>query len=181
LKGDAARIIFAKNFKEVQRIKTQLDQYTDLTCIIHTTPLYPVFSTIRVEFCIERVNTLPGIHPALSDGVKIKVFLSRISPLPVQNRMQSSGTGAVFLSTVKQPMCNTRQKQQKETLYALSGSAPKPEPAEGKRQFVSIWVPPEHKNKSYINAGRLLQRRKVSVHRRWIQRRRRIDMPIPLS
>lgn len=30
LKGDAARIEFVKNFKEVQRLKTQLDQYTDL-------------------------------------------------------------------------------------------------------------------------------------------------------
>jgi type I restriction enzyme, R subunit len=30
LKGDAARITFVKNFKEVQRIKMQLDQYTDL-------------------------------------------------------------------------------------------------------------------------------------------------------
>lgn len=30
LKGDAARITFVKNFKEVQRIKTELDQYTDL-------------------------------------------------------------------------------------------------------------------------------------------------------
>ncbi len=30
LKGEAARIAFVKNFKEVQRLKTQLDQYTDL-------------------------------------------------------------------------------------------------------------------------------------------------------
>lgn len=30
LKGDAARINFVKNFKEVQRLRTQLDQYTDL-------------------------------------------------------------------------------------------------------------------------------------------------------
>jgi type I restriction enzyme R subunit len=30
LKGDAARIEFVKNFKEVQRLKMQLDQYTDL-------------------------------------------------------------------------------------------------------------------------------------------------------
>lgn len=30
LKGDAARISFIKNFKEVQRLKTQLDQYTDI-------------------------------------------------------------------------------------------------------------------------------------------------------
>ena len=30
LKGDAARIEFIKHFKEVQRLKTQLDQYTDL-------------------------------------------------------------------------------------------------------------------------------------------------------
>ncbi|MFD2163108.1 type I restriction endonuclease subunit R [Paradesertivirga mongoliensis] len=30
LRGDAARIAFLKNFKEVQRLKTQLDQYTDL-------------------------------------------------------------------------------------------------------------------------------------------------------
>jgi type I restriction enzyme R subunit len=30
LRGDAARITFVKNFKEVQRLKTQLDQYTDL-------------------------------------------------------------------------------------------------------------------------------------------------------
>lgn len=30
LRGDAAKITFVKNFKEVQRIKTQLDQYTDL-------------------------------------------------------------------------------------------------------------------------------------------------------
>jgi type I restriction enzyme R subunit len=31
LKGDAARIVFIERFKEVQRLKTQLDQYTDLT------------------------------------------------------------------------------------------------------------------------------------------------------
>lgn len=31
LRGDAARIAFIKNFKEVQRLKTQLDQYTDIT------------------------------------------------------------------------------------------------------------------------------------------------------
>jgi type I restriction enzyme R subunit len=31
LKGDAARIAFIKNFKEIQRLKTQLDQYTDIT------------------------------------------------------------------------------------------------------------------------------------------------------
>ncbi|HUH74699.1 MAG TPA: type I restriction endonuclease subunit R [Chitinophagales bacterium] len=30
LQGDAAKITFIKNFKEVQRLKTQLDQYTDL-------------------------------------------------------------------------------------------------------------------------------------------------------
>ena len=30
LKGDTAKIAFIKNFKEVQRLKTQLDQYTDL-------------------------------------------------------------------------------------------------------------------------------------------------------
>ncbi len=30
LKGNAARIAFVKNFKEVQRLKTQLDQFTDL-------------------------------------------------------------------------------------------------------------------------------------------------------
>jgi type I restriction enzyme R subunit len=31
LKGDAARVEFINRFKEVQRLKTQLDQYTDLT------------------------------------------------------------------------------------------------------------------------------------------------------
>jgi len=31
LKGDTAKIAFVKNFKEVQRLKTQLDQYTDIT------------------------------------------------------------------------------------------------------------------------------------------------------
>jgi type I restriction enzyme R subunit len=31
LKGDTARIKFINQFKEVQRLKTQLDQYTDLT------------------------------------------------------------------------------------------------------------------------------------------------------
>jgi type I restriction enzyme R subunit len=30
LQGDAARITFVKNFKEVQKLKTQLDQYTDI-------------------------------------------------------------------------------------------------------------------------------------------------------
>ncbi len=30
IKGDTARIAFVRNFKEVQRLKTQLDQYTDL-------------------------------------------------------------------------------------------------------------------------------------------------------
>lgn len=31
LKGDAARSVFIERFKDVQRLKTQLDQYTDLT------------------------------------------------------------------------------------------------------------------------------------------------------
>ncbi len=31
IKGDAARAVFIERFKEVQRLKTQLDQYTDLT------------------------------------------------------------------------------------------------------------------------------------------------------
>ncbi|MGO8627719.1 type I restriction endonuclease subunit R [Rhizobium ruizarguesonis] len=31
LKGDAARAVFIERFKEVQRLKTQLDQYTDIT------------------------------------------------------------------------------------------------------------------------------------------------------
>jgi type I restriction enzyme R subunit len=31
LKGDAARTVFIERFKEVQRLKTQIDQYTDLT------------------------------------------------------------------------------------------------------------------------------------------------------
>src|SRR5438270_7326801 len=31
LKGDDARSAFINHFKEVQRLKTQLDQYTDLT------------------------------------------------------------------------------------------------------------------------------------------------------
>lgn len=31
LKGDAAKTVFVERFKEVQRLKTQLDQYTDLT------------------------------------------------------------------------------------------------------------------------------------------------------
>jgi type I restriction enzyme R subunit len=31
LKGDAAKVAFVTHFKEVQRLKTQLDQYTDLT------------------------------------------------------------------------------------------------------------------------------------------------------
>ena len=31
LKGDAAKLAFVKQFKEIQRLKTQLDQYTDLT------------------------------------------------------------------------------------------------------------------------------------------------------
>lgn len=31
LKGDAAKVSFCEQFKEVQRLKTQLDQYTDLT------------------------------------------------------------------------------------------------------------------------------------------------------
>lgn len=31
IKGDAARIAFVQNFKEVQRLKTQLDQYTDIS------------------------------------------------------------------------------------------------------------------------------------------------------
>lgn len=30
LRGDSAKIAFVKNFKEVQRLKTELDQYTDL-------------------------------------------------------------------------------------------------------------------------------------------------------
>jgi type I restriction enzyme R subunit len=40
LKGDGARVTFVKQFKEVQRLQTQLDQYTDLTAeqeeAIHT-------------------------------------------------------------------------------------------------------------------------------------------------
>ena len=35
LKGDDARIQFIKRFKEIQRLKTELDQYTDLTKVQH--------------------------------------------------------------------------------------------------------------------------------------------------
>lgn len=43
LQGDTARVQFVQQFKEIQRIKTQLDQYTDLTpeqdeCILATLP-----------------------------------------------------------------------------------------------------------------------------------------------
>ena len=49
LKGDDARAQFVNSFKEVQRLKTQLDQYTDLT---------PEESS-NIEQVIPKINCLP--------------------------------------------------------------------------------------------------------------------------
>lgn len=54
LKGDAARIAFVQNFKEVQRLKTQLDQYTDITeeqkAVIEDILPTPIFQEFRSNY-----------------------------------------------------------------------------------------------------------------------------------
>ncbi len=64
LQGDAARAQFINLFKEVQRLNTQLDQYTDLTQT--TRPAFSADLRPRISCRVSRVCT--SIHGPTSEG-----------------------------------------------------------------------------------------------------------------
>jgi len=76
LKGDAARITFIKNFKEVQRLKTQLDQYTDIDeeqqAKIETILPKETLQGFRSSY-IETAKQLRGIQQKKGDDTPIDI------------------------------------------------------------------------------------------------------------
>lgn len=67
LKGDAARAAFIEHFKEVQRLKTQLDQYTDLT----------PENTAMIEQILPRDNLLGFRGAYLETAQRLRVLQGR--------------------------------------------------------------------------------------------------------
>ncbi|MBP1466459.1 type I restriction endonuclease subunit R [Candidatus Chloroploca sp. M-50] len=64
LKGDAARSVFIERFKDIQRLKTQLDQYTDLT----------EENTASIEQIIphEQLQSFRGVYLDIAQRLKAK-------------------------------------------------------------------------------------------------------------
>lgn len=76
LRGDAARITFVKNFKEVQRLKTKLDQYTDLdetqkAAIETILPNYKL-QEFRSSY-LETARQLKGIQQKEGDNAPLEI------------------------------------------------------------------------------------------------------------
>ncbi|MCL1492806.1 MAG: hypothetical protein M1G31_18910 [Pseudanabaena sp. Salubria-1] len=72
LKGDAARGQFVNLFKEVQRLKTQLDQYTDLTTE-NTTAIAEVIPQ-------EQLQAFRGVYLETAQRLKVQQGKSNTSP-----------------------------------------------------------------------------------------------------
>jgi type I restriction enzyme R subunit len=72
LKGDAARGQFVNLFKEVQRLKTQLDQYTDLTTE-NTTAIAQVIPQ-------EQLQAFRGVYLETAQRLKVQQGKSNTSP-----------------------------------------------------------------------------------------------------
>jgi type I restriction enzyme R subunit len=71
LKGDEARAAFIKHFKEVQRLQTQLDQYTDLTPEQET--------SIRKVLPKDELNAFRGVYLETSQAPRLTSSPSSLS------------------------------------------------------------------------------------------------------
>lgn len=90
LKGDAARAAFIEHFKEVQRLKTQLDQYTDLTLENATT----------IEQILPRDNLLGFRGAYLETAQRLRAQQGKGADKPSQEADQLDFEFVLFASAV---------------------------------------------------------------------------------
>ena len=90
LKGDAARAAFIEHFKEVQRLKTQLDQYTDLT---------PV-NAAAIEQVLPRDNLLGFRGAYLETAQRLRSQQGKGADKPTQEADQLDFEFVLFASAV---------------------------------------------------------------------------------
>lgn len=90
LKGDAARAAFIEHFKEVQRLKTQLDQYTDLTDENRDT----------IDQVLPRDNLLGFRGAYLETAQRLRAQQSKGADKPSQDVDQLDFEFVLFASTV---------------------------------------------------------------------------------
>jgi len=90
LKGDAARAAFIEHFKEVQRLKTQLDQYTDLT----------PENTTAIEQILPRDNLLGFRGAYLETAQRLRAQQGKGADKPTQYADQLDFEFVLFASAV---------------------------------------------------------------------------------
>ena len=90
LKGDAARAAFIEHFKEVQRLKTQLDQYTDLTEENRET----------IEQVLPRDNLLGFRGAYLETAQRLKAQQGKTTDKPTEDVDQLDFEFVLFASSV---------------------------------------------------------------------------------
>jgi len=90
LKGDAARAAFIEHFKEVQRLKTQLDQYTDLTDDNRT----------AIEHVLPRDNLLGFRGAYLETAQRLRAQQGKGADKPNQDAEQLDFEFVLFASAV---------------------------------------------------------------------------------
>lgn len=90
LKGDAARAAFIEHFKEVQRLKTQLDQYTDLTSE----------NAATIEQVLSRDNLLGFRGAYLETAQRLRTQQGKGADKPSQDADQLDFEFVLFASAV---------------------------------------------------------------------------------
>lgn len=90
LKGDAARAAFVEHFKEVQRLKTQLDQYTDLTSE----------NAATIEQILPRDNLLGFRGAYLETAQRLKAQQGKTTDKPSEDVDQLDFEFVLFASAV---------------------------------------------------------------------------------
>ncbi|MFT3986604.1 type I restriction endonuclease subunit R [Aestuariivirga sp.] len=90
LKGDAARAAFIEHFKEVQRLKTQLDQYTDLT----------PENAARIEQILPRDNLLGFRGAYLETAQRLRAQQGKGADKPTSEADQLDFEFVLFASAV---------------------------------------------------------------------------------
>lgn len=90
LKGDAARAAFIEHFKEVQRLKTQLDQYTDLT----------PENAATIEQVLPRDNLLGFRGAYLETAQRLRAQQGKGAETPTQESDQLDFEFVLFASAV---------------------------------------------------------------------------------
>jgi type I restriction enzyme R subunit len=90
LKGDAARAAFIEHFKEVQRLKTQLDQYTDLT----------PENAAAIEQVLPRDNLLGFRGAYLETAQRLRAQQGKGADKPTQEADQLNFEFVLFASAV---------------------------------------------------------------------------------